>query len=89
MNRDAHGWFLAMRVYPNQVVRGSLPFTLGLREWLGGVLRVPDGVPVSLTYWCTKAMTMLPSPTAAATRFSRLKRTSPHANMLGTFVSRR
>ena len=29
---------------------------------------------------------MLPSPTAAATRFTGAKRTSPHANTPGTLV---
>ena len=38
--------------------------------------------------WCTKAIAMLPSPTAAATRLTGLKRTSPHAKMPGTLVSR-
>ena len=32
---------------------------------------------------------MLPSPTAAATRFTGAKRTSPHAKMPGTLVSSR
>ena len=32
---------------------------------------------------------MLPSPTAAATRFTGPKRTSPQAKMPGTLVSRR
>src|SRR5262249_42021906 len=32
-------------------------------------------------YCCTRAMAMLPSPTAAATRLIGLKRTSPHAKM--------
>ena len=43
----------------------------------------------SLRYWCTKAMAMLPSPTAAATRLTGAKRTSPHAKMPGTLVSSR
>src|SRR5262249_39413350 len=38
--------------------------------------------------WCTKAIAMLPSPTAAATRLTGLSRTSPHAKMPGTLVSR-
>ena len=40
-------------------------------------------------YWCTNAIAMLPSPTAAATRFTGLKRTSPQAKMPGTLVSSR
>ena len=43
----------------------------------------------SLRYWCTKAIAMLPSPTAAATRFTGLSRTSPHAKIPGTLVSSR
>src|SRR5262245_10959251 len=43
----------------------------------------------SLRYWCTKAIAMLPSPTAAATRLTGLNRTSPQAKMPGTLVSRR
>jgi len=43
----------------------------------------------SLRYWCTNAIAMLPSPTAAATRFTGLNRTSPQAKMPGTLVSRR
>ena len=43
----------------------------------------------SLRYWCTNAMAMLPSPTAAATRFTGPERTSPHAKMPGTLVSSR
>ena len=43
----------------------------------------------SLRYWCTKAIAMLPSPTAAATRLTGAKRTSPHAKMPGTLVSSR
>ena len=39
--------------------------------------------------WCTKATAMLPSPTAAATRFTGPERTSPHANTPGTLVSSR
>src|SRR3954452_11445925 len=42
-----------------------------------------------LRYWCTKAIAMLPSPTAAATRLTGPKRTSPHANTPGTLVSSR
>src|SRR3954447_21297439 len=42
-----------------------------------------------LRYWCTKAMAMLPSPTAEATRLTGANRTSPHAKMPGTLVSRR
>ena len=34
-------------------------------------------------------MAMLPSPTAAATRFTGPQRTSPHAKIPGTLVSRR
>jgi NAD(P)-dependent dehydrogenase (short-subunit alcohol dehydrogenase family) len=45
----------------------------------------PDST--SLRYWCTKAIAMLPSPTAAATRFTGLNRTSPLANTPGTLVS--
>ena len=45
--------------------------------------------PVSLRYWCTKAIAMLPSPTAEATRFTGPERTSPQAKMPGTLVSRR
>jgi MFS family permease len=47
----------------------------------------PDST--SLRYWCTKAIAMLPSPTAAATRLTGLNRTSPHANTPGTLVSSR
>ena len=36
-----------------------------------------------------KAIAMLPSPTAAATRFTGLRRTSPHANTPGMLVSAR
>jgi|GEM_PF-6055796 len=36
-----------------------------------------------------KAMAMLPSPTAAATRLTGLERTSPQAKMPGTLVSSR
>ena len=36
-----------------------------------------------------KAIAMLPSPTAAATRLTGPKRTSPHAKMPGTLVSSR
>ena len=43
----------------------------------------------SVRYWWTKAIAMLPSPTAAATRFTGLYRTSPQAKMPGTLVSRR
>src|SRR5204862_1530281 len=43
----------------------------------------------SRRYWCTNAMAMLPSPTAAATRFTGPERTSPHAKMPGTLVSSR
>src|SRR5947209_7777568 len=43
----------------------------------------------SLRYWWTKAIAMLPSPTAAATRVTGLNRTSPQAKMPGTLVSRR
>ena len=43
----------------------------------------------SFRYWCTKAIAMLPSPTAAATRFTGPNRTSPHAKMPGTLVSSR
>src|SRR3990172_6029064 len=43
----------------------------------------------SLRYWCTKAIAMLPSPTAAATRFTGLNRTSPQAKVPGTLVSSR
>ena len=39
--------------------------------------------------WCTKAIAMLPSPTAAATRLTGPERTSPHAKMPGTLVSSR
>ena len=46
-------------------------------------------VAASRRYWCTKAIAMLPSPTAAATRLTGLKRTSPHAKMPGTLVSSR
>ena len=37
----------------------------------------------SLRYWCTKAIAMLPSPTAAETRFTVVYRTSPQAKMPG------
>ena len=37
----------------------------------------------------SKAIAMLPSPTAAATRFTGANRTSPHAKMPGTLVSRK
>ena len=40
-------------------------------------------------YWWTKAIAMLPSPTAEATRLTGLNRTSPHAKMPGTLVSSR
>src|SRR6476619_4076421 len=43
----------------------------------------------SLRYCCTNAIAMLPSPTAAATRFTGLNRTSPTANTPGTLVSSR
>jgi hypothetical protein len=39
--------------------------------------------PVSRRYWWTKAIAMLPSPTAAATRFKGPNRTSPQAKMPG------
>ena len=39
--------------------------------------------------WWTKAIAMLPSPTAAATRLTGLERTSPQAKMPGTLVSSR
>lgn len=42
-----------------------------------------------LRYSCTKAIAMLPSPTAAATRLTCAERTSPQAKMPGTLVSRR
>jgi hypothetical protein len=45
--------------------------------------------PVSLRYWCTNAIAKLPSPTAEATRLTGPERTSPHAKMPGTLVSRR
>ena len=40
-------------------------------------------------YWCTSAIAMLPSPTADATRLTRLRRTSPHAKIPATLVSSR
>ena len=43
----------------------------------------------SFRYWWTKAIAMLPSPTAAATRFTGPNRTSPLAKMPGTLVSSR
>ena len=43
----------------------------------------------SLRYWCTNAIAMLPSPTAAATRLTGPNRTSPQAKMPGTLVSSR
>ena len=43
----------------------------------------------SLRNWWTNAIAMLPSPTAAATRFTGPKRTSPHAKIPGTLVSSR
>ena len=51
--------------------------------------RYPTRVSDSLRYWWTKAIAMLPSPTAAATRFTGPRRTSPHAKTPGTLVSRR
>src|SRR5215216_6178399 len=45
--------------------------------------------PASRRYWCTNAMAMLPSPTAAATRLTGAYRTSPHAKIPGTLVSSR
>ena len=51
--------------------------------------RYPTRVSASLRYWWTKAIAMLPSPTAAATRFTGPRRTSPHAKIPGTLVSRR
>ena len=45
--------------------------------------------PSDARYWWTKAMAMLPSPTAEATRLTGLRRTSPQARMPGTLVSRR
>src|SRR6185369_8132738 len=38
-------------------------------------------------YCRTNAIAMLPSPTAAATRLTELRRTSPHANTPGTLDS--
>src|SRR4051794_21851959 len=46
-------------------------------------------VSASLRYWWTNAIAMLPSPTAAATRLTGPKRTSPHAKMPGMLVSSR
>ena len=43
----------------------------------------------SRRYWWMNAIAMLPSPTAAATRFTRPERTSPHAKTPGTLVSSR
>ena len=44
-----------------------------------GTSQVPwERASASRRYWCTNAIAMLPSPTAAATRFTGLKRTSPH-----------
>jgi len=68
-----------------------------LRENGTSVRRLADGAAyagserasASLRYWCTKAIAMLPSPTAAATRFTGLNRTSPQAKMPGTLVSSR
>ena len=64
--------------------------------WPQGQLQTvyPSSVPAcwaaaATRYWCTKAIAMLPSPTAAATRFTGLNRTSPQAKMPGTLVSRR
>ncbi len=47
------------------------------------------GAAASRRYWCTKAIAMLPSPTAAATRLTGPNRTSPQAKMPGTLVSSR
>jgi hypothetical protein len=43
--------------------------------------------PSFARYRWTKAIAMLPSPTADATRLTRLSRTSPHAKTPGTLVS--
>ena len=45
--------------------------------------------PSRARYWCTNAMAMLPSPTAAATRLIGLSRTSPQANTPGRLDSSR
>src|SRR3954451_18273548 len=59
-------------------------------------LRFADGVDVrarssihdfSFNDSCTPAMTMLPSPTAAAQRFTEPERTSPTAKIPGRLVS--
>src|SRR5277367_6166520 len=51
----------------------------------------PAHPPLALSarYSWTKAIAMLPSPTAEATRFTGLNRTSPQANTPGTLVSTR
>ena len=48
-----------------------------------------SALTASRRYWWTKAMAMLPSPTAAATRLTGEKRTSPQAKTPGTLVSSR
>ena len=45
--------------------------------------------PADARNWCTNAITMLPSPTAAATRFTESARTSPTAKIPGAVVSSR
>ena len=74
-------------------VRLARDVRLSTRPHHGGGARrrryAPTGVSGWRRYWWTKAMAMLPSPTAAATRFTGPKRTSPHAKMPGTAVSSR
>ena len=62
--------------------------TLGLAAWIEE-MKLRCGSALAARYWWTKAIAMLPSPTAEATRLTGLKRTSPQAKTPGTLVSSR
>src|SRR5690349_24631983 len=82
----------ALPIFSERIVdRGDVLPVRGRNQALGALdCRGGDSASSSpLRNAWTKAIAMLPSPTAAATRFTGPQRTSPHAKIPGTLVSSR
>jgi len=80
------GWLSPMNLSSGKALKGWP------QAWVGVFARASRARRYSAPccrYLWTKAIAMLPSPTAEATRLTGLNRTSPHAKTPGTLVSRR